>query len=177
MKEKKQKKYSDSEALFRLDCWMALHQRLCWLILALLAAGAVALLVKFGFLPEKVETLVLFTLMLLFLLLYRWTSGAPYRAMVKWGQRLEKGNLEKYQGMLDYVQKLEKALPDTVRRQFNHFITGTKASLMAKLGRKEDALSLLRSFDQYWDESQRTYFQTLMNKISGETAETEQKEN
>ena len=36
---KKQKKLSDNETLFRLDTWMALHQRLCWLILALLAVG------------------------------------------------------------------------------------------------------------------------------------------
>ncbi len=175
--KKKEKKYSDHETLFRLDAWMALHQRLCWLILALLAVAIVAALVNITWIPEQFETPVLFALMLLFLLLYRWISGAPDRSMRKWGQRMEKGNREKFQGMLDYVERLEKALPDALRRQLSYSMTGTKASLMALVGRKEEALELLRSFDQYWDESQRTSFQTLMKKISGENTETEQKEN
>ena len=173
----KQKKLSDNETLFRLDAWMALHQRLCWLILAAAAVGAVSLLLCFRFLPEKIHTALLFAVMMLILGVYRWVSGAPYRSMRKWGQRLEKGNLEKYRGMLDYVQKLEKALPDAMRRQLNHSMTGTKASLMAALGQKEEALALLKNYDQYWDKSQKTSFQTMMNRISGEREETEKKEN
>ncbi len=156
---------------------MALHKRICWLILAVLAVGSMAVLLSFRFLPEKIQTAVMFAVMMLLLGLYRWASNAPYRSMRKWGNRLETGNLEQYRGMLDYVQKLEKALPDALRRQLSYSMTGTKASLMASVGRKEEALELLRSFDQYWDESQRTSFQTLMKKISGENTETEQKEN
>ena len=173
----KQKKLSDNETLFRLDCWMALHQRLCWLILAAAAVGAVSLLIVFRFLPEKIHTALLFAVMMLILGIYRWVSGAPYRSMRKWGQRLEQGNLKMYREMLEYVQQLEKALPDAMRRQLNHSMTGTKASLMAALGRKEEALELLRNYDQYWDQSQRTNFQNMMNKISGENNETKQKEN
>ena len=173
----KQKKLSDNETLFRLDIWMALHQRLCWLILAVLAIGSMAVLLSFQFLPERIQTAMMFAVMMLLLGLYRWVSGAPYRSMRKWGNRLEKGNLEKYRRMLEYIQKLEKALPDALRRQLNHSMTGTKASLMAALGQKEEALELLRNYDQYWDKSQRTNFQSMMNKISGENNETEQKEN
>ena len=162
------KQLSDNETLFRLDTWMALHQRLCWLILAVLAVGSMAFLVSFRFLPEKIQTAVMFAVMMLMLLLYRWVSAAPYRSMRKWSQRLEAGNTGKYREMLDYLLKLEKALPDALRRQLNHSITGSKASLMAALGQKEEALALLKNYNQYWDESQRTSFQTLMNKISGE---------
>ena len=173
----KKKQLSDNETLFRLDTWMALHQRLCWLILAVLAVGSMAALLSFRFLPEKIQTALMFAVMMLLLGLYRWASNAPYRSMRKWGNRLEKGNLEKYRGMLEYLQKLEKALPDALRRQLNHSMTGTKASLMAALGQKEEALALLRNYDQYWDKSQRTSFQSMMNKISGENHETERKEN
>ena len=173
----KKKQLSDNETLFRLDTWIALHQRLCWLILAVLAVGAMAALLTFRFLPEKIQTAVMFAVMMLLLGLYRWASNAPYRSMRKWGNRLEKGNLEQYRNMLEYVQKLEKALPDALRRQLNHSMTGTKASLMAALGQKEEALELLRNYDQYWDKSQKTNFQAMMNKISGENKETEQKEN
>ncbi|MBR3739044.1 MAG: hypothetical protein IKN04_01125 [Clostridia bacterium] len=173
----KKKQLSDNETLFRLDTWMALHQRLCWLILAVLAIGVMAVLLSFRFLPEKIQTAVMFAVMMLLLTLYRWASNAPYRSMRKWGNRLEKGNLEQYRNMLDYVQKLEKALPDALRRQLSHSMTGTKASLMAALGQKEEALELLRNYDQYWDKSQKTNFQAMMNKISGENKETEQKEN
>ena len=173
----KQKKLSDNETLFRLDAWMGLHQRLCWLILAAAAVGAVSLLLCFRFLPDKIHTALLFAVMMLILGAYRWVSGAPYRSMRKWGQRLEKGNPEKYREMLEYVQQLEKALPDAMRRPLNHSMTGTKASLMAALGRKEEALALLKNYDQYWDKSQKTSFQTMMDRISGEREEIEKKEN
>ncbi len=173
----KKKQLSDNETLFRLDTWMALHQRLCWLILAVLAIVSMAALLSFRFLPEKIQTALMFAVMMILLTLYRWASNAPYRSMRKWGNRLEKGNMEKYRGMLEYIEKLEKALPDALRRQLNHSMTGTKASLMAALGRKEEALALLRNYDQYWDQSQRTNFQNMMNRISGENHETKQKEN
>ncbi len=173
----KQKKLSDNETLFHLDIWMALHQRLCWLILAALAVGSMAALVNLRFLPEMIRTALMFAVMMLLLGLYRWASGAPYRSMRKWGNRLEQGNKENYRSMLEYVQQLEKALPDALRRQLNHSMTGTKASLMAALGRKEEALALLRNYDQYWDKSQRTHFQSMINEISGENDKTEQKEN
>lgn len=173
----KKKQLSNNETLFRLDTWMALHQRLCWLILAILAIASMAVLLSFRFLPEKIQTALMFAVMMLLLGLYRWASNAPYRSMRKWGNRLEKGNVEMYRGMLEYVQKLEKALPDALRRQLNHSMTGTKASLMAALGQKEEALELLRNYDQYWDRTQKASFQTMMNKISGENSETKQKEN
>ncbi len=173
----KQKRLSNNETLFRLDVWMAMHQRLCWLILAILAIGSMAALMGFRIMSEQIQTAVLFAVMMMLLGLYRYISGAPYRSMRKWGQRLEKGNMEKYRGMLDFMLKLEKALPDALRRQLNHSMTGTKASLMAALGQKEEALELLRNYDQYWDKSQRTAFQRMMNKIEGKNEATEQKEN
>ena len=171
------KKLSDNETLFRLDVWMALHQRLCWLILAILAFGAMGALMGFKLMPEQVQTAILFGVMMLLLGLYRYVTGAPYRSLRKWSQRLEKGSMESYRGMLEYVLKLEKALPDALRRQLNHSMTGMKASLMAALGQKEEALELLRNYDQYWDKSQRTAFENMMNRIDGKHEEAERKEN
>ena len=173
------RKLSDNETLFRLDCRMALHQRLCWLILACLAAGCVWLMteIQASALSSTVRTALLFAVMMGPVTAYRWSSAAPVRSLRKWSRRLEKGNLEQYRELLSYILKLEKKLPDYMRRQLNHTMTGTKASLLAALGRKDEALALLKGFDQFWDASQRAHFQKLIREISGEETETEQKEN
>ena len=171
----KQKKLSNNETLFQLDMWMALHQRLCWLILA---AGSIGFAFLFwNVLPAPYGAYALFALLMGLTFIYRWVSGAPYRSLRKWDDRLEGADGAKFQAMLDYVIQLEKALPDAQRRQLNVQTTGIKGALLARLGRKEEALSLLRSFDQFWDESQRKGFQSLISKISGEGADSEQKEN
>ena len=175
----KKKALSDNETLFRLDCRMALHQRLCWVILACFAAGCVWLMtvVQNSAFSDTVRTALLFAIMMGLVMAYRWSSAAPVRSLRKWSQRLEKGNAEQYRELLNYVQELEKKLPDFMRRQLNHTMTGTKASLLAALGRKDEAVALLKNFDQYWDVSQRENFQKMIRKISGEETETEQKEN
>lgn len=171
------KELSKNETLFRLDMWMARHQRICWLILAVLALGCAAVLALTRLVPEQYVTAAMFAAMMLLLFLYRWMAGAPLRSLRKWGRRLEKGNLDQGRELLAYVQDLEKTLPDGTRRQLNYFMTGWKASLMADLGQKDEALALLKGFDQYWDESQRIQFQKLIKRISGEEDDTEQKEN
>ncbi len=175
----KKKALSDNETLFRLDCRMALHQRLCWVILACFAAGCVWLMtvVQNSAFSDTVRTALLFAIMMGLVMAYRWSSAAPVRSLRKWGQRLERGNVEQYRELLNYVMELEKNLPDFMRRQLNHTMTGTKASLLAALGRKDEAVALLKNFDQYWDVSQRENFQKMIRKISGEETETEQKEN
>ena len=173
----KQKQLSPNETLFYLDRWMAMHQRLCWLILIAAAIGCAAGLTFTKGVPEVYGTAAMLAALLLLTCLYRWVSAAPVRFLRKWNQRLEQGNRAQYQELLGDVERLEKALPDGQRRQLNHSMTGMKASLMAALGQKEEALALLRNFDQYWDEAQRTGFQKLMRQISGENTEEEQKEN
>ncbi len=170
----KQKKLSSNETLFRIDIWMALHQRLCWLILA--AGSIICAFLFWKLLPNPYGTYAMFALLFLLTFIYRWVSGAPYRSLQKWDDRLEGANGDKFQAMLDYVVQLEKALPDAQRRQLNVQTTGIKGALLARLGRKEEALALLRGFDQFWDESQRKGFQRLISKISGENPDAEQKE-
>ncbi len=175
----KKKALSDNETLFRLDCQMALHQRLCWLILACLAVVGVWLMteVQNSALSDTVRTALLFAVMMGLVMAYRWSSAAPVRSLRKWSRRLETGNAEQYRELLNYVLELEKKLPDSMRRQLSHTMTGTKASLLSALGRKDEALALLKSFDQYWDASQREHFQKMIRTISGAETETGQKEN
>ena len=169
-----QKQLSSNDALFRADTWMALHQRLCYLLLAALALGLFALT---GLVPEAYMTPCLFAAMMGPLLLYRWMAGAPMRSLRKWAARLDKANESQNRDMLAYAQALEKALPDSARRQMNYQITTLKAALLSNLGQKEEALALLKGFDQIWDASQRTGIQKMISMISGERDEAGQKEN
>ena len=101
----KKKALSDNETLFRLDCRMALHQRLCWLILACLAAVGVWLMteVQNSALSDTVRTALLFAVMMGLVMAYRWSSAAPVRSLRKWSRRLEAGNAEQYRELLNYV--------------------------------------------------------------------------
>ena len=172
-----QKQLSNSDTLLRLDTWMALHQRLCYLILAALALGLFALLGLGGLVPQQYTTPCLFAIMMGLLFLYRWMAGAPMRSLRKWAARLDKANESQNRDMLAYAQALEKALPDSARRQLNYQITTLKAALLSNLGQKEEALALLKGFDQIWDESQRTGIQKMIGMISGEGNDAAQKEN
>ena len=172
-----QKQLSSNNALFRADTWMALHQRLCYLLLAALALGLFALLGLGGFVPQQYITPCLFAVMMGLMLLYRWMAGAPMRSLRKWAARLDKANESQNRDMLAYAQALEKALPDSARRQMNYQITTLKAALLSNLGQKDEALALLKGFDQIWDASQRTGIQKMISMISGERDEAGQKEN
>ena len=139
----KQKKLSDNETLFRLDCWMALHQRLCWLILACLAAVGVWLMteVQNSALSDTVRTALLFAVMMGLGMAYRWSSAAPVRSLRKWSRRLEAGNAEQYRELLNYVlqdqgQALYESLSDKVKSQAKpEIFNGTLAQIESKMGK------------------------------------------
>ena len=168
MNEKK-----NSDLLFRLDCSMALHQRAVWVLLLL--AAILGALICYRFLPAEHSTVGSFILLMLLVFVYRWASAAPKRALTAWQKRTQE-NPALRQDMYNFVLELEKALPFAQRKEMNFSLTGWKAALLSSLGKKEEALSLLRSFDQYWDESQKKMFQDMIQKISGESADAEQKE-
>ena len=163
MNEKK-----NSDPLFRLDCSMALHQRAVWVLLLL--AAILGALICYRFLPAEHSAVGSFILLMLLVFVYRWASAAPKRALMAWRKRTQEDPALR-QDMYDFVLELEKALPFAQRKEMNFSLTGWKAALLSSLGKKEEALSLLRSFDQYWDESQKKMFQDMIQKISGDRTE------
>ena len=155
--------------LIPLDRWLALHQRLCWLIVAAVAVLGAVIFV--ALLPVRSGTVAAFVMAVLLMLSYRWISDAPMRSVRDWGKKANAhGQFTRAdaEAFLDYVLRLEKALPAMKKKEMDYSLTGWKAVLLSALGRKEEALSLLRGFDRYWDAEQKTAFDSLIRKISGE---------
>ncbi len=158
-----------SDKAFQLDQRLALHQKTCWLILvglALLGAAAIAL-----YAPENARTALSVVLIVALMLVYGWASNAPTRAMKEWVRRMiQDRSWENAQAFLDFLLKLEQALPSTRKKEMAFTINQNKAALLNTLGRKEEALALLRSFDQIWDPSMKDRINELIQIISGEAA-------
>ena len=174
--EKKQKKPPKpmNEALFRAVCWVALHQRVSNLLCVALAVLCVSAV--FFFVPGAWWNYVMIGLAVLILLLYRAVSKAPAQAVREWRRRwmaVEKFGAEGPEKLLEvskeayaYFLQLEQALPVLAKKELNVYLTYWKAVFLHTLGRKEEALSLLRGFDQFWDEGFRADFQRLIDKLS-----------
>ena len=166
------------EGAFQLDQWMALHQRLCWLLAAALAVAGAVIVV--WLVPASVGTYVTIALALLLMLGYRWAAGAPLRSIREWARRMsdakaagrEQERRETAGLFLDFLLLLEQKLPAMQRRELAFVITQNKAALLSVLGRHEEALSILRSFDLIWDKSQSQRIQELMDTIEKRAAET-----
>ncbi len=161
MSEKKQ----DDLRMFRLDCFLALHQRSCWAAAAVLAVAGALIIVR----TVSGSALTYAALALAFLLMaaYRWAAGAPARAIRKWSGCVQSKEAGAEKKMLDFILALEKTLPSMKKKEMNYTLTGWKAVLMNALGQREEALELLKGFDQYWDRSQRDQFDALIRKIEG----------
>ena len=165
------------EGAFQLDQWMALHQRLCWLMAAALAVVGAVIVV--WLVPASAGTYVTIALALLLMLGYRWAAGAPMRSLRGWARRMadamETGRepewRETSKAFLDFLLALEQKLPAMQRRELAFAITTNKAVLLSVLGRQEEALSILRSFDLIWDKSQTQRIQELMDAIEKQAAE------
>ena len=144
---------------------------------ALAVAGAVIVV---WLVPASVGTYVAIALALLLMAGYRWAAGAPLRSIREWARRMsdakaagrEQERRETAGLFLDFLLLLEQKLPAMQRRELAFVITQNKAALLSVLGRHEEALSILRSFDLIWDKSQSQRIQELMDTIEKRAAET-----
>ena len=171
-----------SDRAFGLDQWIALRQKQCWIVLAAAALVGAAAITYLA--PKNTSTVLSVALAIGLMLVYSWVSNAPVRAIREWVRRLREEtnngieNPVTNQAFLDFLLLLEKTLPSLRRKELAFPIVQTKASALYHLGRKEEALALLRSFDQIWDPRQKEILDELIQKISGknEHTDTEPKE-
>ena len=149
-----------------LDKWMAMHQRACWAIFAGTAgAGAAAIL---WLTPKSVGAYAAFGFAVALMLGYRWCADAPKRVLRAVGKRLRippdgKRDAES----LALMDSMEKRLPSMQKKELAFPCTVYRSALLARLRRREEALTLLRAFDRIWDASQREQIDELIRLISG----------
>ena len=166
-----------SDQAFGRDQWLALHQKQSWMILAALALLGAAAITLYA--PPNTSTVLSVILAVGLMLLYSWLSNAPVRAIREWVRRMiEETTREKAQAFLDFLLRLEQALPSLRKKELAFALNQNKAAVLNTLGRKDEALALLRSFDQIWDPAQKERIDALIRKISGqdEPAPAEPKE-
>lgn len=167
MSEKKTR----SDTAFRLDCFLALHQRACWIAAAALAVLGAVLIVRL--VPASAGTYCTLGLAFLIMAAYRWVSAAPRRALKGWADKAkapEEFSRRFAQDFWDYLMRMEKALPGMQKKEMAYSLTCWKAALLSALGKKQEALHLLQSFDQIWDESQREQIQKMIAKLTGDSS-------
>jgi len=152
------KKYSDK--IWRLDQFLALHQRLCWGICAFMVLLA-ALLTANG---QEWMIYLLLALALLLMGAYHWMRRAPVRALSGWMERRKAGTADLQAG-LAFVLKMEKALPSMLRKELAFLLVNVKAIFLFDTGSREEALSLLENFTDTWDESQRENIRNNIRKM------------
>lgn len=166
---------SGANAPSPLNSWMALHQRACWLILTAAAVAGAALIV--WLVPAAQNVYFTVGLAALLMLAYRKCAGAPVRALRQVTEQLRTPpDPARDNQALDSLNALDARLPTLRRKELAYSITCCRAVLLARLNRKDEALTLLRSFDRVWDVSQRQEINVLIQKISGEGAPSPEKE-
>lgn len=150
-KKKKEPKYY-TEKTWGLDCRLALHQRLIWLLCAVLAI-ALGVLIMQLLPPVSARTGVIILAMAL-MLGYQWAARAPQRAMNGWIIQYNEKKVQP-QAVLDYVEQLEKRLPAMKKKEMAFTLTEARAIMMFRTGKQQEALALLEGFDRCWDKDQR----------------------
>ena len=162
-----------NERAFQLDQWMALHQKLCWAMAAGLVALGAGLVVWLA--PRDLGTYITLGLALGMMLAYRWSAGAPVRALREWARRVNAARQDRARetagAFLDFLRRLEDGLPSMQKKELAYLITINKAALLHSLGRSGEALALLRAFDQIWDRAQADRIAAMIQRISEETSE------
>ena len=168
------KEARQKDRAFERDCFLSLHQKGAWAAVAALTAAVALALWRFA--PERWVSYAVIGSAFLILLLYRWISAAPQRALQAWSTRTREGGIKEKQAMLHYLLALEKALPEARKKEMLYALTGWKAALLSELNRKDEALSLLRGFHHYWDPAQKAHFAEMISLLQEPSAPEERKE-
>ncbi len=153
------------DAAFERDNFLALHQKG---LLAAFAAGATLIAAAmWAFIPGPYTTYCTIGLAVALVFLYRWISSAPSRALKSWAIRVREGSAAP-DGMLQFMDSLEKSLLDAQKRELAYPLTMSKAGCLRRLRRYDEALALLQSFDKIWDRSQREEIDDWIKRIIAE---------
>ena len=172
-KKKKEPKYY-IEKTWKMDCWLALHQRLCWLIFAILAIGGGALFMLC--VSDSIAYYGVFVLAVILMLGYQWTSQAPIRALNGWFIKRKQGKAAPCD-VLSFLDALEKKLPAMKKKEMAFSLTEGRAVMLALTGKPREGIDLLENFNLCWDEAQRQRIAEDILKIKEETGYTpEEKE-
>ena len=161
------KRKARSEWAFQLDQKLAMMQKLGWACVAALAVAGLLLIYLLA--PANVAVYLTIGLAILLMSLYSWFSNAPLRAINEWTRRLAAGSTREMEvGFLDFLVELDQKLPSLRKKEMAFTIMYLKAVLLYGLGQGQEALRLLRSFNQIWDPSQKQRIDQLISRIAGE---------
>ena len=150
-KKKKEPKYY-YEKTWKLDCWLALHQKQIWLLCAALAI-ALGVLVMQLLPPVSARTGVII-LAILLMLGYQWAARAPHRALNGW--TIKCNQKEKTpEDFLSFLNALEKKLPAMKKKEMAFRLTQVRAFLLFLTGKQQEGIDLLENFDGCWDEKMK----------------------
>lgn len=174
MAKKAARKYVYNQRTWKLDCWLALHLKLCWALCAILTIGGYALIVCF--LPiDTAFYCCCFVLGLAVGLGYQWANASHVRAVHGWMDH-RKDSPEDLRAAFSYVELLEKKLPVMERKASAIMLVSARAILMFELGQQQEAIDLIENFDQLWDESQKEDARRLIQSFKDQMNTVPKKE-
>ena len=144
------------ETLWKADCFLALHEKIGWLLFCVTAA-LTALRLR-DITAESTRYTVIALLVLLLILTRRIMEQAPYRAVLGWmarRKRSENGRQQTYA----FIERLDKKLPLLKRKEMDFFLTNYRSFLLFEMGKQEEAIALLKNYTAIWNDQQRKMLQ------------------
>ena len=170
-KKKKEPKYY-IEKTWKMDCWLALHQRLCWLMFAALAVGGTLLIVTL--LPRESASYGVIVLAFLLMFGYQWAAASCTRAMNGWILK-QNAKTVSSQDCLHFLEQLEKRLPAMKKKEMAYRLTVARGSLLFATGKRQEGIDLLEGFDRCWDESQKEQIAHIIQDMKNKMAQPAEK--
>lgn len=156
---KKNRKYTP--LFWKMDCFFALHQGLCWGIAAICAvAGGLLIL---SCIPADINVYCFIALALLIAGGYYFLSRASERVMDECLERAD--SREAAEKILPLFLQVEKALPEMKKKEMAYAVTVRKGILLLRAGKRAESLALLKGFTKCWDEGQKEYLRQLIALI------------
>lgn len=147
-------------SLWKADCFFALHQRLCWLFMALLA-GLTAWRLQ-GIHSESTQITAIVLLIILMITVWKLLEQAPYRAAQGW---MALRRIHGPKAALAFMDRLEKKLPRMKQKEMAFFFANYRAFLLFETGRQQEAIDLLKNFKAIWNDEQKKMLQTNIDGL------------
>ena len=146
---------------WKMDCFFARHQRLCWVLAAFLAVTGGVLTLHF--LPAHAHVYGFIVLALLIAGGYYFISRSAERVMEACLQKAD--TPESARELLPLFLQVERALPEMKKKEIAYAVTVKKGLLLLRAGKREESLALLKGFTRCWDERQKEYLHYLIELI------------